>query len=212
MITKKGTTILLTIILIISLDIVGSFWYYQRMNSTGVKINDKTNTENKIMQYGIIRQYTERTQRINVHVDVSNWKVYQDYKSGLSIKYPKILKLIRDKNSIKIEYAKSGDWVGTINISKGESVNLKINGLIPDEKFQSIIEWQKEGYVLTGHSFISITRGVFKDAKEGDDKSDLLGLGYLFNGEKPIAHIMLDASYKIEDNIWYGIIKSIKII
>ncbi len=206
---KKSLTILLGIMWTALLIMIAGFWHNQAVNNMDIKINDK----NKIMQHNVIYQCAKGIKMIDVHIDISNWRIYQDNKKGISIKYPKTLKIVQDENGIKIEHAKSGEWAGTLEISKGESTKLRMDRLTPDENFQSIIEWRKEGYILTENSFIALTRGMFKDAKESEDKkSDLLGLGYFFDEGRPSAYIMLDASYKIKDDVWYGIIKSINIM
>jgi len=206
---KNNVIILLTIPLMILLGLTGCFWYNQKQNNTGIKISGK----NDIIQYSSIYRYMEDAKKIDTNIDISGWKIYQNNEMGISIKYPKTLTLTQDKNNIKIKHAKSGRWVGTLEVSKGEDARLDINQLSFDEGFQSIIEWQKEGYILTENGFVALMRGVFKNTKKSKNKkSDLLGLGYLFEKGKPVVHIMLDASYKIKNDIWYGIIKSIKII
>ena len=207
---KRSLTILLGVIWIILLTVVVGFWYGWSNDDNG---NVKMNNENKIIQYKMIHQHIKSDKKIDAQIDTSDWEIYQDDKNGITIRYPKTLKLTQNSSGIKMEDAKSGEWAGTLKISKGKSDILKVNRLTPDKSLQSIIEWEKEGYILTGDRFVVLTRGVFKDAKtEGDKKSDLLGLGYFFSEAEPIAHIILDASYKIKDNIWHGIVKSIKVI
>jgi len=99
---KEKLTILLTVILIISLGVVGSFWYQNKKENIRSSENDKSifvKDVSKIRLFlirdciGDVRG-NDKADEVVTHINTDSWITYENKDVGIKFKHPKGLKII----------------------------------------------------------------------------------------------------------------------
>ena len=200
--TKEKITILLTIILVISLGVVGSFWW--RDEKQNVKRINIANQQIENYQHNIIDILLKDTNEIVRNVNTLNWEEFKNGDVGISFKYPKNLKIINVNDIPKKEKTKFlnnikkktglNAQIGAVDIDFYNEANERIGFLrgikfFPYSKYDILV---KEGGLLN----IVKTYKIDRRKNNRVHPKSYESVGYVRSGGSVFPWTVVDAGYK----------------
>ncbi len=214
MITKKGTTILLIIILIISLGIVGSFWYKDRKGNSKKENIAEQQIDN--YQHDIIDVLLENTNEIVRNVDTSDWKEFKNSNTSISFQYPENLKIFDVSNvseEEKAEFLKHAKKetginvrVNMIDVDFYNSLNKRVGFL----RGISFYPYCKYGSLMEDEGIFDMVRTYKIDRRKNNrvHPKSYESVGYVRSGNNIFPWTVVDTGYmdvfSMSDILYYN--------
>ena len=208
--TKRRMTILLTIVLIISLGVVGGFWYEDKKGS----IKKENIAEQQIDNYqrDIIDVLLKDTDEIVRDVDTSSWKELKNSGTSLSFRYPENLKILdvtdetTEEEKIEfLEYVKKGVKISIqadgLDITFHDKLDERIGFLrvIVIKPYNKYITWETEKLTREEAERASETRNVWKINRRKNNRvhpKSYESVGYVRSDNNIFPWTVVDAGYK----------------
>ena len=211
---KKGPTILLTVILIVSLGVVGGFWYKDKKGN----IKKESIAEQQIdnYQHDIINVLLENTDEVVRNVDTSDWKEFKNSNASISFQYPENLKILNVSNVSEEEKAKFlkrikkktglNAQAGAIDIDFYDEINERI-GFLRGINFFPYSEYE---LLMEEGGFLDVTR-TYKINRRKNNRvhpKSYESVGYVRSGGNIFPWTVVDAGYKdvfsMSDILYYN--------